>query len=162
MTQYVLVHATKVDCDGPYDDVLLILKDKPAYLKGKLNLCGGKIEEGESVIDAAVRELEEESGFKPCSKPLYCGKIVCSDCEVHCVSVEVDEFESRWYKPREEETETVMWYTRKAAFDDPRLMPNLRVIIPLLYLKVCGWTIFDVDTATSTAHTFSIKFDLPS
>src|SRR4051812_30781890 len=41
--------------------VLLILKQKPEWQKGKLNGIGGKIEPGEAPIDAMVREFWEET-----------------------------------------------------------------------------------------------------
>lgn len=44
--------------------VALICKDKPAWQKGALNGIGGKIEEGETPIEAMVREFEEETGCK--------------------------------------------------------------------------------------------------
>jgi 8-oxo-dGTP diphosphatase len=44
--------------------VLLILKTKPDYLKGKLNGIGGKIEENDlTPYQAMVRETKEEAGI---------------------------------------------------------------------------------------------------
>lgn len=43
--------------------VLLIRKRRPASQAGKLNGVGGKLEPGESFIDAMVREFHEESGI---------------------------------------------------------------------------------------------------
>lgn len=42
--------------------VALINKTKPSFQVGKLNGVGGKVNEGESCIDAMVREFEEETG----------------------------------------------------------------------------------------------------
>jgi 8-oxo-dGTP pyrophosphatase MutT (NUDIX family) len=68
MKEYVIVHTRKIDEDlphlGPYEDVLLVHKDRPEWQKGRLNLIGGKLEEGEDAITAAVRELGEESGLE--------------------------------------------------------------------------------------------------
>lgn len=44
-------------------NVLMCKREKEPY-KGKFNLVGGKVEEGESDIDAAYRELNEETGIK--------------------------------------------------------------------------------------------------
>jgi 8-oxo-dGTP diphosphatase len=43
--------------------VVLIEKRKPAWQYGRLNGIGGKIEPGETAIDAMVREFEEETGL---------------------------------------------------------------------------------------------------
>lgn len=43
--------------------VVLIWKNKPAWQRGKLNGVGGKIEEGESPLNAMRREFKEECGI---------------------------------------------------------------------------------------------------
>lgn len=42
--------------------VALIKKEKPDWQKGRLNGIGGKIEEGESPVEAMQREFKEETG----------------------------------------------------------------------------------------------------
>ncbi len=43
--------------------VLLINKERPEYLKGKLNGVGGKVEDGESDLNAIIRETKEETNL---------------------------------------------------------------------------------------------------
>jgi len=45
------------------DEVLLIRRGKPPY-KGEWSIPGGKIEHGETAEEAALRELDEETGVK--------------------------------------------------------------------------------------------------
>ncbi len=45
------------------NEVLLGLSTSPDFRKNKLCFVGGGIEEGESIIDAAVRETQEEVGL---------------------------------------------------------------------------------------------------
>lgn len=45
------------------DRVVLIKKNRPSFLAGKLNGVGGKIEPDERPIDAMRREFFEETGF---------------------------------------------------------------------------------------------------
>ncbi len=44
------------------DKILMCKREKEPY-KGKFNLVGGKVEEGEKELDAAYRELQEETGI---------------------------------------------------------------------------------------------------
>jgi 8-oxo-dGTP pyrophosphatase MutT (NUDIX family) len=153
LKEYVVVHTRRIDVDGAYDDVLLIHKDKPAWQKGRLNLVGGKVEENESPLQCAVRELKEEAGLDPIpSQPvLHCGMIFGVDCIIHCIRVDVDPYDSQTLQPREGETEKVEWFTFKEAWADDRLMPNLKVIVPMLHLGVTGWKLVD-QTSSSDIH----------
>lgn len=44
------------------DKILMCKREKEPY-KGKLNLVGGKVEKDENELEAAYRELEEETGI---------------------------------------------------------------------------------------------------
>lgn len=44
-------------------DVLLIQKNRPAWQFGKLNGIGGKVEKNEGLIDAMIREFQEETSI---------------------------------------------------------------------------------------------------
>ena len=46
------------------DDKILLAMKKRGFGVGKWNGYGGKIEEGETLQDAAIREMEEEAGIK--------------------------------------------------------------------------------------------------
>lgn len=137
MTEYVIVSVFRGH------RILLVEKDRPEWQKGKLNLVGGKIEAGESVADAVIRELREETGLETdCDTLRVCGKIVGDDyivhCAVCCVCEHIEDLEPR---PREGETEKVSWHQFSVVKNDPRLIPNLKVIFPLLLLEIEGWEI---------------------
>lgn len=164
LKEYVVVHTRRIDVDGAYDDVLLILKDKPDWQKGRLNLVGGKVEDNESPMQAAVRELKEEAGLDPISfQPvLHCGLIFGINSLIHCVRVDVDPYDSQTLQPREGETEKVEWYTFKDAWADDRLLPNLKVIVPLLHLGVTGWKMVDQSSSTAVhGITLQLPINLP-
>lgn len=144
--RYVLVFAH----EGREDDfvgtqVLLVLKNRPSWQSGFLNLVGGKIEDGETPEDAAVRELEEETGYKPSSvsssstdiKQL--GKIEGKEEEILCFKIDVDR--SKPPKPREGETEVARWFPWRWVKSDKRLMPNLRIIIPFMIFDMDDWSL---------------------
>ncbi|PIR85729.1 hypothetical protein COU14_02770 [Candidatus Kaiserbacteria bacterium CG10_big_fil_rev_8_21_14_0_10_44_10] len=48
--------------DSTLSEVVLMEKTHPEWQKGKLNGIGGKVEEGESVMECIVREVKEEAG----------------------------------------------------------------------------------------------------
>lgn len=47
-----------------HDGVLLIEKNHPEWQHGRLNGIGGRLLDGESPLDAMVREFEEEAGVR--------------------------------------------------------------------------------------------------
>ena len=59
MTKYVCGFMFNEDLS----QVALIVKNKPEWQKGVLNGIGGKIEIGESGLDAMIREFKEETGL---------------------------------------------------------------------------------------------------
>jgi 8-oxo-dGTP pyrophosphatase MutT (NUDIX family) len=148
--EYVIVFPIRHG-SGPDHNVLLVRKNRPEWQKGRLNLVGGKIEPGETPEEAAVRELYEEAGFKsfPDSPDLggmlRCGKINFPGGCVYALNCNIFTTTPGAYpvKPQQGEDEHVGWYPWFAVQEDPRLIPNLRVIIPLLYFSVTGWEIND-------------------
>ena len=47
------------------DNKVLLIRKKRGLGAGLYNGVGGKVEEGEGIVDAAIRECEEEIGIKP-------------------------------------------------------------------------------------------------
>lgn len=146
MNRYVLIHVVSVNRDFDENSVLLIQKNKPEWQKGFLNLLGGSVEKGELPEHAAVRELFEESGLKPFNdhwsseKPqvtvVEMGRIVGLEETVHCFRIFVENTE---LNPRPTETETVRWFNWHAVKDDPRLLPSMRVVLPLMLCGIHNW-----------------------
>lgn len=66
MTSYVLGFMFNHDATH----VVLIKKNKPAFMAGLLNGVGGKIEIDETPCEAMRREFEEEAGFSVTWQPL--------------------------------------------------------------------------------------------
>ena len=157
MREYVVCY-----CEAHGSDILLVMKNRPAKMAGRLNLPGGKIDPTDAgPIEAAIRELREESGLDG-TKPDYMGRIVVEkdahgdNAIIHCIKLHVDGYQP--FAPRSEETEVVRWYDWREVTTDPRLMPNLRIIVPLMRAGVSGWTIDDSLPSWGKAlHTVSIQ-----
>lgn len=141
MKEYVLTLLSS-DCIVSEDGfVLLIEKDRPAWQKGLLNLPGGKVEEGETPEVAAVREVKEETGIE-IERVHRMGEIRDRDFIIHCFRAYCHKVDFN-LKPRDGETEIPTWMEWHDAIKDKRLIPNLRVIMPLMLKGVSGWVIED-------------------
>jgi 8-oxo-dGTP pyrophosphatase MutT (NUDIX family) len=155
MQEYVCIYARPMM--GGYEDVLLVLKDRPPWQQGYCNLPGGKIEEGETPEEAAIRELEEESGLKPfCEGTRLLGEITGTWGTVYCVLVPVCYHHD--LKPRDGETESIFWTSWEEIRNHELLIPNLRVAIPLIKNNITNWKIIDEGpTWDQSKHTISLE-----
>ena len=138
--QYVIVFARCVY--KPSEDILIIKKIKPDWMRGRLNLPGGKIEKEETPEEAAIRELEEESGLEVADglKPIYMGRITGSWGDVHCIRIPVS---NREFGVHEDKGEEISWMPWSMLRGNRLLIPNLRVVIPLMAMGVQDWVVLD-------------------
>lgn len=165
---YVVVCAHR---EGDRKNILLVKKSKPAWMSGKLNLPGGKIEDGEASGDAAHRELKEETGYEAIKMKLM-GYIhdngdPTKDFREHegstifCFRATISR-DAGEISPRPEETEQVAWYRWSKVYTSRRLIPNLRVIIPLMLSGCWDWTITDnYRSSGDDYHQFQINVMSP-
>lgn len=152
-TEYVLIYAYNLSRQY---QTLVVHKDRPAWQRGKINLPGGHVEDGEDALTAAARELKEESGLDASDMQLL-GSLGGDGWLIHCVRAHVEGD----LKPREGETEKVEWLYTADALRDGRLIPNLQVIIPLMSMGVAGWRIHDAHPAHSPMHEITVAVPNP-
>jgi 8-oxo-dGTP pyrophosphatase MutT (NUDIX family) len=117
----------------------MLVKDRPEYLKGTLMLPGGKVEPGEFVDAAAIRELKEETGLVAVSSRIM-GLVRGKEKAIWVVKLWVQDAE---LSPRSEETEKPFWVNPRTVLEDERLMPNLRLVFPLVWTDHKDWMIID-------------------
>lgn len=117
------------------DRLLLIRKNRPEWQRGRYNGVGGHVEEGETPLDAMIRETREESGF---SIPTAHWRPVCAmkfnDCIVYVFSAQW----SFWMTPHSPTDETLQEVDR--IFLPPDCLPNLHWLVPM------AWNRLTVDT----------------
>lgn len=161
MAEYVICYGYAVNSDK----LPMVLKNKPPKLAGCLNLPGGKIENGETIVEAAVRELYEETGLEELQTyddsiyypSEHYGTIECDEYLVHCVKIPVVYQE---LKPKSNETEQFAWHSCKEVLSNSLLMPNLRLIIPMVLSGCKNWTIYDKGDNWRTSKQHEIELSL--
>lgn len=157
MSDYILALCTRHN--NGLEKILLVLKNKPDWQKGHFNLPGGKIEGDETPEDTAIREVIEETGYNPLLQPVVMGILKDGDNKIYCLKVLVQD--NGKPKPRLKETEKVFWMSWYGARVDSRIIPNLKVIIPLMQGGLEGWEIEDQYRKT-TGPFHSIKVRIPT
>ena len=154
MMNYVTAYAG----DKNHDRIVMLVKDRPEYLKGVLLIPGGKIEEGEDPVQAALRELREETGLVATEGELM-GTLHGTKSHISYIRV-IFEDNDLDLQPREGETEKPFWVNPEAVVGDSRLMPNLRLIFPLIHYGMKGWHILDEtgEWRTKKWHKLKVRF----
>lgn len=106
-------------------NVLLLLKDRPAWQAGKYNGVGGSSEPGESPVETMRREAWEEVGLMPCNWRHYATLTDARGWAVHFFSATIVDLASA--SQRESEVPQAFPVNQL-----PRnVMPNLRWLIPM-------------------------------
>jgi 8-oxo-dGTP diphosphatase len=106
--------------------VALIEKQKPAWQKGKLNGIGGKVEIGETPLEAMKREFKEETGADISLWRPFC----------YLRGTPQDQWEVIMFMSEEPaeiqtmETEQVGWYPI-SMLDEIDVIPNLKWLVPM-------------------------------
>lgn len=146
--QYVLAFATMI----PHVDTQFIVaveRIKQDWQFGKLNLPGGEVYGGEPIEKAALRELQEETTLvgSACDTKIV-GLIEGQSWQAHVCMVPYRDWHSggRQTPQRIRADEGPVHYVRWSILkDDPRLLPELKIIIPLCNSRLEGWHIWADD-----------------
>lgn len=115
-----------------FSQVLLVLKNRPAWQVGKLNGLGGKIEEGETALEGMVRELTEESGLEIAAQQwMEAGAMEGNGWRVEVFAAV---WEGELAAAKTLTDEPVAWYPTQPLPD--HVIDNLRWLIPLAANKL--------------------------
>lgn len=140
--EYVLIYCERSGIDAEKSEILLVLKNRPDIQKGFYNMPGGAVEAGENPFQAAERELLEETGYKVNGNLVHVGTIkdMGDHYGIHVFKADLKSPFSE-ISPRQSETETVDWKPIGKILKSPNLIPNLRIIIPLIRGGATDWII---------------------
>ena len=132
MVEYTLCYTPLM---RKHTSIVLIRKSKPEWQAGKLNMPGGHVEPGETPLECAKRELEEETGLVSTKEELM-GQLSGPDYRVHVVFCRAyNQFPASLTK------EEVVLPFLSEAVHLPDLIENLKIVIPLCLCGVKGWDI---------------------
>ena len=71
--------------DEALENVVVLRKNRPERFKGQLNGLGGKLEPGETGLEAMVREFKEECGLRTVEQDWgFLGELECGNDRVAC------------------------------------------------------------------------------
>lgn len=118
--------------DSNIEHILLINKNRPAWQNGFVNGLGGKIEDGESITQATVREIKEECGLlTDQEKWIHIGQIYSDVLSVDFLSYV---YEGRMDDAQSLTDEKVEWFPLN---DLPKnIIKNLSWLIPITLDKI--------------------------
>lgn len=115
--------------DSKMRGVVLIQKTKPDWQKGKLNGVGGKVEEGETFLDAMVREFREEAGMEITDWEPFCrltfpaGEVQFFYTTRHITEIEIES--------KTEEEVSLYSVDELMHWHSPDVIPNVRWLLQM-------------------------------
>lgn len=124
MNYNIPTYASCLLVDG--DNILLIRKNRPAWQYGKINIVGGKVEDGESPKVAAIREVFEETGLIIDDPRMFCELTTKFPGQAR-VFFFVSETNIELYKQKTDEKLVKMKISSLLSNED--IIPNLKYLI---------------------------------
>ncbi len=125
---------------------ILLIRKKTGLGEGKINGPGGKVDPGETAVQAAIRECQEELHITP-HEPAYCGRHMFQF--INGYSIDVSVFRSSQFEgtPTETREASPIWFDVKEIPYD-QMWADDALWLPLLLQnrQFVGRYIFDDDT----------------
>ena len=95
------------------DNKILMVQENKEGIKGKWNMPAGKLEDGESIIEAAIRETKEETNLKVSIKGLIAIQETISSLGQLVILYFLGEYVSGTIKYDKKEISDVKWMSEK-------------------------------------------------
>jgi 8-oxo-dGTP pyrophosphatase MutT (NUDIX family) len=118
-------YVMSVITDPSHEEYVMISKNRPEFLKGKTTFVGGKVEKGETIVAAMIREASEECNLD--IEPQLFGYIFGEDYTVFVFKAVVDNI----YEAVTMEDEKITVYSKEEIVmaPDHALADNVKSII---------------------------------
>lgn len=136
-------------CFVLHDGKILLIRKKRGLGAGKINGPGGRIEKGETALQSAIRETQEEIHVTPVG-PRFAGELFfqfIDDFKIHVTVFRADAFKGQ---PRETEEAVPLWVAT-GNIPYAEMWQDDAYWLPLLVAgkKFHGWFVFDGDKMLS-------------
>jgi 8-oxo-dGTP diphosphatase len=92
-----------------HEDKILLIRKRRGLGKGKINAPGGRLEEGETILQAAIREVEEEVCVTPI-EPIYRGENLFQFTDGYSLHVHVYTSTDFTGEPKQTEEAIPLWF----------------------------------------------------
>lgn len=114
--------------------VLLIMKARPEWMAGRLNGIGGKVELGETALEAMTREFKEEAGITVLPErwtPFATYDHLIRNNRIYFYRATGLADECDRLRHGDQDGEWLSWQLVDRLMTTPQLMPNLKWLVPL-------------------------------
>ena len=95
------------------DHKILMVQENKEGIKGKWNMPAGKLEDGETIIEAAIREVKEETNINVAIKGLIAVQETVSSLGQLLILYFLGEYKSGTIKYDKQEISDVKWMSKK-------------------------------------------------
>jgi 8-oxo-dGTP diphosphatase len=156
--RYTLIPRVLVFAVNEQGKVLLLrgAPDKKIW-PNKWNGLGGHVEQGESILEAAHRELQEESGLKA-GRMQYCGQVVVDTGKKPGIIFFIFKAKRLEGTQRDSEEGRLAWFKQKDALE-LGLVEDLYTLIPIVMRQRPGakpfWGFYSYDEKGQLMMSFS-------
>ena len=133
-------------------DEILMLKRNAAPNRGFWNGVGGKIDPGETPVDSCLREVREETGFRPESLRFH-GILTWEGYETSPGGLYIFSAPAPNLDPQTTSEGELRWQPKEWVFTSPEVVDNIHIFGPAIYQDAApAWWHFRYDNGRIAEH----------
>ena len=133
-------------------DEILMLKRNAAPNRGYWNGVGGKIDPGETPVDSCLREVWEETGYRP-ERLRFHGILTWEGYETAPGGLYIFSTPAPDLEPQDTIEGELRWQPREWVFSSPEVVDNIHFFGPAIYQNTApAWWHFRYDHGRIAEH----------